>query len=198
MYIVVLRCQTRWKVYRKSRLRLRSRFTKSQSMISVTMFRCYLMKMSRGSAIYVICITVASYITRSALFWFSVTSRSLRPYSASCVFSSDLFKAPPLCPSSRNEAAQHRQFRRCYMRACIYIRTVHGAIREISCRVRRRPRVKTWREYTCMRLSIAPQSLLSAGAYLFTARHDVFRIDVRIYVTWESHEVLFSSLECSL
>lgn len=73
------------------------------------------------------------------------------------------------------------------------------AIREISCRVRRRPCGKMWRECTCVGgLSIAPQSLLSASAYLFTARRDTFRIDVRIYVTWESRGVLFSSLECSL
>lgn len=31
-----------------------------------------------------------------------------------------------------------------------------------------------------MRLSIAPQSLLSADAYLFTAQRDIFPIDVRI------------------
>jgi len=46
--------------------------------------RCYLMKMSRGRAIYVICITVTSYITRSALFWSSVTSRSVRSYRRLC------------------------------------------------------------------------------------------------------------------
>jgi len=46
--------------------------------------RCYLMKMSRGRAIYVICIAVTSYITCSALFWFSVTSRSIRLYRRLC------------------------------------------------------------------------------------------------------------------
>lgn len=91
--------------------------------------------------------------------------------------------------------AQHHQFRLCRtrisMRACIRAcahRTIAG---KSGIESGDAPCIKMWREYTCVRLLIAPQSLLSASAYLFTARCDIFRIDVRrIYVTWESHKVL--------
>lgn len=127
-----------------------------------------------------------------ALFRFSVTLRS-------CVFPSDLFKAPPLRPSSRNAALpniagfddiMHEQV------VCLRAR-VYTLAQRISRVIRRRP----WRALkrgvdTWLRLSIAPQSLVCTSCYLFTGRRDIFRIDIRIYVTWESHKILFSSLEC--
>jgi len=148
----------------------------SQNIISVTIF---VIRWRRWEE--VICITVTSYITR-----FSVLA--LRRDLFACtdlVFSRVIYSRRRLYAlRTTSGAVQHRQFRRCYMRIGMRV-CAHRAIWEISRRVRRRPRAKTWRKYTCMRLSIAPQSLLSANAYLFTARRDIFRIDVRIYVTWE-------------
>lgn len=133
----------------------------------------------------------AKRIFRLALFRFNVTLRS-------CVFPSDLFKAPPLRPSSRNVATQHRRLRRYYARtSCVFARAcIHTRTEEISCNPATPVRALKRGVDTCLRLSIAPQSLVSTSCYLFTGRHDIFRIDIRIYVTWESHKILFSSLEC--
>lgn len=139
---------------------------------------------------------------RIALFAFPVQCY-VAIYRPSCIFSSDLFKAPPLRPSSRNVATQHRRLRRCLcankcvcMRVYTYSACTHTRTREISCNPATPVRVLKRGVDTCLRLSIAPQSLVSTSCYLFTDRRDIFRIDIRIYVTWELHKILFSSLEC--
>lgn len=124
------------------------------------------MKTSRGGAIYVICITVTSCITRSALFWSSVTSRSLRLYQR-LVFSPVIYSRRRLCALPRATGLQHRRFRCCYMRidirACV--RTcVH---REISCRVRRRPYVKTRRVYVYAVIDCSPKPTFHGLLFIY-------------------------------